>query len=215
MLFRPDELNDICRTQELPDGDLNALRAIADWIETFIARPHKDLGRAGPVCPFVPAACKSRTLWLAPEHVVGRATLDILELVRGYQEWLLAAEPAEGEDAALKSLVVVFTDLPVERAKAFFDEVLQHLAVPSYLDHGLVMGGFHAGNDGGAVHNPDFHPFRSPAPFLLIRRAVVGDWKFFLGDPEQLDRWACRFGAAGALALAEEVRRLPWRTRRG
>ena len=55
-LFLLEELEDSNRADSLAKGELTALRAVADWIRTFVARPHKDLGRAGPVCPFVPAA---------------------------------------------------------------------------------------------------------------------------------------------------------------
>ena len=51
-----ENLEDASRTREIAESDRNALRAVADWIKTFVARPHKDLGRAGPVCPFVPVA---------------------------------------------------------------------------------------------------------------------------------------------------------------
>jgi hypothetical protein len=51
-LFLLENLEDANRTRELAESDRNALRAVADWIKTFVARPHKDLGRAGPVCPF-------------------------------------------------------------------------------------------------------------------------------------------------------------------
>ena len=55
-LFLLEDLEDVGRTSELAESDLDALRAIADWIKTFVVQPHKDLGRAGPVCPFVPGA---------------------------------------------------------------------------------------------------------------------------------------------------------------
>ena len=55
-LFLLENLEDASRTRELAESDRNALRAVADWIKTFVARPHRDLGRAGPVCPFVPVA---------------------------------------------------------------------------------------------------------------------------------------------------------------
>ena len=55
-LFLPEDLEDVRRTSKLAEGDLNALHAVADWIKIFVAKPHKDLGRAGPVCPFVPRA---------------------------------------------------------------------------------------------------------------------------------------------------------------
>jgi len=50
-LFLLEDLEDVSRTKELTESDLNALRAVADWIKTFVARPHEALGRAGPVCP--------------------------------------------------------------------------------------------------------------------------------------------------------------------
>ena len=74
-----------------------------------------------------------------------------------------------------------------------------------------MMGGFHEGNDGTAIYNASFRPFTSPVPFLLMRQAVVSDWKFFLDDEDWLNRWARRYGDSGVQALAEELRRLPWR----
>ena len=76
------------------------------------------------------------------------------------------------------------------------------------------MGGFYEGNEGTAIYNASFHPFRSPVPFLLVRQAVVSDWKFFLDNEDQLNMWARRYADSGAWALAEELRRLPWRAGR-
>jgi hypothetical protein len=64
-LFLLEDLEDVSRTRELAESDLDALRAVADWLKTFVARPHKDLGRAGAVCPFVPGALDVRRFgWL-------------------------------------------------------------------------------------------------------------------------------------------------------
>ena len=43
---------------------------------------------------------------------------------------------------------------------------------------------------------------------------MVDDWKFFLDDEAWLELWVQRYGASGAEALAEELRRLPWRAPR-
>jgi hypothetical protein len=45
-LFLLDDLEDVGKTSELAESDLKALHAIADWIKTFVVKPHKDLGRA-------------------------------------------------------------------------------------------------------------------------------------------------------------------------
>ena len=212
-LYLLDELEDAGRTKALTESDLDALRAVAGWTETFVAKPHKDLGRAGPVCPFVPGALERNTIWLAAEHVAGRDMLEIVELVEGYQRLFDDAQPTGGDDAIYKSFVVVFTDLPAERAGEFLGDVLEHLAVPSYAKDGFVMGGFHEGNEGAAIYNASFRPFTSPVPFLLMRRAVVSDWKFFLDNEDWLDLWAHHHGDAAVPALAEQLQHLPWRDR--
>jgi hypothetical protein len=213
-LFLLEELDDMNKTRELAQDDLDALRTVADWIKTFVASPHQDLGRAGPVCPFVPGALVRNTLWLALERVAERSAPDVVELIKGYQRLFKDAQPADGDDATYKSFVVVFPDVSADRARDFFGDLLEQVAVPSYENDGFVMGGFHEGNEGTAIYNASFRPFTSPVPFLLVRQAVVSDWKFFLDNEEWLNRWSRRYRDAGAQVLAEELRRQPWRTGR-
>ena len=179
-----------------------------------MVKPHKDLGRAGPVCPFVPGALERKTLWLAPEQIADRGVPDVVELISGYQRLFLDTQPVGGDDAIYKVIVVVFTDLSADRAPGVFDEVLQDLAVRSYVEDGIVFGPFYEGNEGTAIYNASFRPFQSPVPFLFVRHGVISDWKFFLDDEEWLNLWAHRCGESGTQALAEELRRLPWRAGR-
>jgi hypothetical protein len=210
-LFLLEDLEDVGKTSELAESDLDALHAVADWIKTFVVRPHKDLGRAGPVCPFVPEALERKTLWLAPEQIADLEVQAVVELINGYQRLFLDAQPTDGDDAIYKVIVVVFTDLSADRAQGVFDGVLQHLAVPSYVEDGIVFGPFYEGHEGSAIYNSTFRPFRSPVPFLFVRHGVISDWKFFLDNDDQLNRWAHRYGESAVRALAEELRRLPWR----
>jgi len=211
-LFLLQDLEDLGKTRQLADGDLNALATVADWIRTFVASPHKDLGRAGPVCPFVPHALERRTLWLAPEHVGDRSVRDVAELMNGYRKLLLQSQPIDGDDAVYKALVVVFTDLSADRAKEFGDDAqLQNLKRLLYVEDGIVSGEFHMRNEGSAIRNRSFQPFMSPVPFLLMRHAVVSDWMFFLENEDWFGAWARRFGESAVLALAEQLRRSNWR----
>jgi hypothetical protein len=210
-LFLVEDLEDVSRTRELAESDLGALQAVADWIKTFVAKPHKDLGRAGPVCPFVPGSLERKTLWLAPERIADRGVPAVVELMNGYIRQLLDAQPTDGDDAKYKVIVVVFADLPADRAQGVFDDVLQQLAVPSYAENGILFGPFYEGNEGTAIYNSSFRPFTSPVPFLFVRLGVISDWKFFLDNEELLNFWARRFGESAVHALAEELRRLPWR----
>ena len=158
-------LEDASGTRELAESDRNALRTVADWIKTFVARPHRDLGRAGPVCPFVPVAWEHKTFWLAAERSAGRSAPEIIQLINSYKQLLLTAQPVDGDDANYKSIVVVFTDLPAAQAKDFFSDVLQQIGVPSYADDGLLMGPFYEGNDGTAIYNPNFDHSHRPCRF--------------------------------------------------
>jgi hypothetical protein len=169
-LFLLQDLQDVSRTGQLAENDLAALQADADWITTFVVKPHKDLGRAGSVCPLVPGSLERNVLWLAPEQIAGRGGPDVVELVSGYTRLFLQTQPTGGDDATYKVIVVVFTDLPAERAQGVFDDVLQHLAVTSYADHGILFGPYYKGHEGTAVYNSRFRPFQSPGPFLFVRR---------------------------------------------
>jgi hypothetical protein len=213
-LFLLEDLEDVGRTSELAESDLDALHAVADWIKTFVVRPHEDLGRGGPVCPFVPVSLERQTLWLAPEQIADRGVPHVVELMNGYKSLFLDAEPTDGDDADYKVIVVIFTDLSADRAQGVFDAVLQQLAVPSYVEDGIVFGPFYQGNEETAIYNASFRPFQSPVPFLFVRQGVISDWKFFLDNQDWLNYWAHRFGESAVHALAEELRRVPWRARR-
>jgi hypothetical protein len=120
-LFLVEDLEDVGRTSELAERDLDALHAVADWIKTFVVRPHGDLGRAGPVCPFVPGSLERKSLWLAPEQIADRGVPHVVELMHGYMSFL-DAEPTDGNEANYKVIVVVFTDLSADRAQGVFDD---------------------------------------------------------------------------------------------
>jgi hypothetical protein len=139
-LLLPEDLEDPGRTSDLAATDRDALRAVSGWIHDFVARPHKDLGRTGAVCPFVPGSLERRTLWLAAEHVTALEVSEVVELMDGYKRLFLEVAPADSNDAIYKTIIVVFPDLPAERAGALFDGVLEQLADPSYVQDGSSSG---------------------------------------------------------------------------
>ena len=121
-LFLLQDLEAVSRRGELAESDREALQAVADWITTFVVRPHKDLGRAGTVCPFVPGSLERNVLWLAPEQIADRGVPHVVELMHGYMSFFLDAEPTDGNEANYKVIVVVFTDLSADRAQGVFDD---------------------------------------------------------------------------------------------
>ena len=213
-LFLLEDLEDVGRTSELAESDLDALHAVADWIKTFVVRPHQDLGRAGPVCPFVPGALERKTFWLAPEQIADRGVPAVVELMNGYKSLFLDAEPTDGDDANYKVIVVVSPTCRLIVRKASLTTSYSSLQFRRMSKDGIVFGPFYEGNEGTAIYNASFRPFQSPVPLLFVRQGVISDWKFFLDNQDWLNYWAHRFGESAVHALAEELRRLPWRARR-
>jgi hypothetical protein len=101
-----------------------------------------------------------KTFWLAPEQIADRDVPAVVELMNGYRRLFLDARPTDGDAAKYKVIVVVFTDLPADRAPGVFDGVLEQLAVPSYAEDGILYGPFYEGHEGTAIYNSGFRPFR-------------------------------------------------------
>ncbi|WP_052756451.1 DUF6875 domain-containing protein [Lysobacter capsici] len=146
------------------------------WIRTFLARPHPDVGRPGPVCPFTPTALALDTIWLAEIHDRDVSVDRITQLIGEYRDLFAEIEPRTGQVAINKTVLIVFPHLGDEAA-AFIDEVQQQLK-PSFVDLGLMLGEFHATNESPGLRNPDFRPLRSPVPMLAIRHMVETDLPF-------------------------------------
>ena len=80
-----------------------------------------------------------RTLFFAAEPIAELDVPDVVELMDDYKRLFLATPPTDGDDAIYKTVIVAFTDLPVERASGLFNEVLEQLAGPSYEEDGIIF----------------------------------------------------------------------------
>jgi hypothetical protein len=104
-----------------------------------------------------------------------------------------------------------FTDLSADRAQGVFGASYSILQFRRMRKTESCSARTTKAMRGPAIYNSSFRPFHSPVPFLFVRHGVTSDWKFFLDNEEWLNLWAHRYGESGTQALAEELRRLPWR----
>lgn len=213
-LFLLEDLDENGRASELSQHDREALHAVADWIRHFVLQPHAELGRSGSVCPFMPTSVQRQTMWLAAEQIGEGGAAHAVELMNSYKRRLLEIPSSDAGETNHNVIAVVFTDLSADRAQSVFNEVLAEMAVPSYVEDGVMFGPFYNGNQSTAIYNHGFRPFQSPVPLLFVRHGVVSDWKFFVNKDDWLTLWARRFGERGVSALAAELRHLPWNARR-
>jgi len=152
------------------------LAEILGWVRSFLARPNPELGRTGPVCPYVPTALSLDTIWcaLVPGAVTDPAHL--AAVIGEYRDLFLSLEPRQLPEAMNKAILIVFPDLG-EGGAAVVDEVQRELK-PRFVETGLMLGEFHGANESPGLRNPDFRPLRSPIPMLAIRHMVETDLPF-------------------------------------
>ena len=189
------ELSLLERTGRLPQEDLQALKAVADWTREHVSQPHVHLGRAGTVCPYVPAAIDNDSLWLAVEHIHHLSEAQAADLMNQYKDLFRDLEPRQEEEpekAEKKTILVVFPGLPEDKLADFL-EAIQRPLRDEFVREGLMLGEFHQLSQGRALHNKEFRPFRSPVPMLTIRHMVQSDWLFLSGNPEWTRAWFDRF----------------------
>jgi hypothetical protein len=176
-LYSVIELEQLQLDSEQLQIDSKQLRDITAWVKEFLAKPHPDLGRSGPVCPFLPRALKLNTISLAVIRTQHLKQSQIEAIVKQYRDLFLQLEPQSGESALYKSLLLVFPDVPEEEASTLIDEVQQKLK-PFFVEEGLMLGEFHSRNQTPGLHNPHFRPLRSPVPMLAIRFMTESDLPF-------------------------------------
>jgi hypothetical protein len=152
------------------------LAIILQWVRDFLARPHPDVGRAGPVCPFTPTALALDTIWLTEVDDPAPDRAGIVELISRYRDLFLEIEPRVGSAALNKTILVVFPQLGSDAAP-MLDDVQAELKA-SFVELGLMLGEFHSENESPGLRNPEFRPLRSPVPMLAIRHMVESDLPF-------------------------------------
>jgi hypothetical protein len=152
---------------------------LLNWLRQFVARPHPMLGRKGSVCPVVPTALASDSIWITEIIEDNPSVESISAIITECRNVFLSTEPKNGPDAINKAFLVAFPSLGDHGSDgaAVIDKVQCNLK-KYFVDMGLMLGEFHAANDSPGLRNPEFRPLRSPVPMLAIRHMVESDLPF-------------------------------------
>nr|WP_199039176.1 YbaK/EbsC family protein [Dyella sp. ASV24] len=164
-----------------------AAATIARWARDYLCAPHPELGRNGPMCPFVPGALMKK-LMFATVYEDDDLDIDAIKaILLREMERFIELEPVSGNEAQFKSLMVLFPYL-AEDDVAGVIEAAQADLQRHFVPNGLMVGEFHAGPpDKRGLWNPEFRPLYSPVPMLVIRHMVPTDI-LFLKDNAHLFR---------------------------
>lgn len=162
------------------------------WAREYLCRPHPDLGRPGPVCPYMSHAITCQFVWAV--FFDGRR-LDverITAIVDELYELFPTLPPQEGPDAKLKAVLAVFPDL-TEYADI---EAVQRDQKTRFVKKGLMLGQFYPGCTVAGLHNPDFPALDAPLPLLAVRHMVATDLMFLVTRHEWIDTYLKIFAPA-------------------
>lgn len=170
--------------------------AIRAWLDGYISHPHEDLGRDGPVCPYVPqavrhrlVACVGRT-WTFGESDDRGAITDLI--VDAISEFRTRAWPDEHPE--LRAVVAAIPNLPRDRWPLL--DTVQQSVKGRVAESGLMLGPFHLDSRVTAAHNTDFHPNTAPIPLIVVRRMARHDLWFLHERADWFRAYQKRFAHA-------------------
>lgn len=168
---------------------------ILRWARDYISQPDPRLGRGGAICPFVPAALKENTCYIAVhEEIDDRTTAEQLEeLLADYVEVFLRTPPSTGPKRLVKTIIIAFPNMSARRA-LILDEIHARMK-SSFVEKGMMLGQFHPRYAATAVRNPSFENKRCPVPILALRHIARHDILFLNGRQDWFEHYRSRYGA--------------------
>lgn len=181
------------RVQVLRGSEVVQASRVLDWLRTYVSEPHPQLGRAGPVCPFVPVSMRTDNLeFVVHSDVDGSDGGRIRDLLETYRDYFTATVPVSVPLRRRRSLMVVLPNVIPANLHAL-DEA--HAEVKhGMVRNGLMIGQFHAECPDVAVRNPQFRVSIGPVPCFAIRYMAPHDILFLHERPDWFAQYQRRFG---------------------
>jgi len=161
----------------LPDADRAALSAFARWAREFLCAPHPEVGRAGPVCPFVAPSLAGGHMWLTATAAPRPDDALLDRALARLRDWFVD----DFDDDPLKTVLVFFPELETAAASELVERT-QRRRLADFVDQGLMLGQFYPSCDAPGLWNPRFRPLRSPVPLVGMRHMVPTDLPFLVGE---------------------------------
>ncbi|MEU0540249.1 DUF6875 domain-containing protein [Nocardia sp. NPDC005978] len=168
----------------------STIAAFRSWADSYLTRPSDDLGRDGPVCPYVKPAMRRDLLWFAQVP----AAEPHMMWVRAIIEDALAIYPGlptgnGSSTSVLRALITVFPNLS---DYSLIDDIHAEFKT-KFVAQGVMFGQFYPGCDQPGLWNKDFRPLDAPMPMLVVRSMMTTDFPFLLGRAEWMDAYVRKF----------------------
>jgi hypothetical protein len=160
----------------------NNLIIIRDWVFNYLMRPHIDVGRSGPVCPYVPKAVHEDSIYLSVISADHFNKSWLYQNVLNYMEQFKLLSPTSGKKSVFRSIILLI-DIKNVNLEETVERAITDLKL-EFVENKLMLGEFHSGPpENQGIRNPDFRPLESPLPLLVIRTMVETDIEFLKINP--------------------------------
>ncbi|WP_327141433.1 DUF6875 domain-containing protein [Nocardia sp. NBC_01327] len=168
----------------------STVAAFRSWAESFLTQPSEDLGRDGPVCPYVRPSMRRDLLWLAQVPAAEPQPLWLHAIIEDALEVYPELPTGNGNSTSvLRALITVFPNLT---DLSLIDEM--HVEFKTrFVERGAMLGQFYPGCDQPGLWNKDFRPLDAPMPMLVVRSMMTTDFPFLLDRPEWMNAYVRKF----------------------
>lgn len=166
-------------SQESVDRDFTE---VDTWLREYVGRAHPELGRTGPVCPFVPPALNGKTAQFSLRYDTdGRSPNELGTLLKAEMaDFAIVTDARPTTGAPLECRVVVLPGTGSEGWRNL-DKMYPGLKSAAVAD-GLMISQFHPHCDERAVRNSAFPVSVAPLGMFAIRRMAPHDVLFLHTD---------------------------------
>lgn len=170
---------------------------VATWLHSYINAPHPELGRDGPICPFVEPSIRADSMvtravtWRAGEDERPTGALDTM--VRHIHDAmdLFSSLTWPSRNATLHGLVVIFEAMP--RENWWLIDEGHRVTKDAAVARGLMLGQFHPDCTAPAARNPLFPVNRGPYPTIAVRNMAFHDILFLHDRPDWFEHYRKRY----------------------
>lgn len=191
-----------------PEWVTSSHHAVSPYIREFLTAPHPH--RSGAMCPYVPGALRSGSIFLSAGAVDG-STGELMNTARSAIERFRELRDPDNSSA----LIILF---PENHSIQDLLHIHRDLKVWCVERH-LMVGVLSPESEAWSLHSRDFFPLRTPVPTLVVRDMALFDTQFLVDGPYSvrhrlsfLDAYLERFGDSRLRDRAEV--RNAWEQRR-
>ncbi|WP_373862461.1 DUF6875 domain-containing protein [Nocardia acidivorans] len=168
----------------------STVAAFRSWADSFLTRPSDELGRDGPVCPYVRPSMRRDLLWLAQVPAAEPRPLWVRAIIEDALEVYSELPTGNGSSTSvLRGLITVFQNLA---DYSLIDEIHAEFKT-KFVERGAMLGQFYPGCDQPGLWNKEFRPLDAPMPMLVVRSMMTTDFPFLLDKPEWMNAYVRKF----------------------